>query len=237
MPRIEIGRDPVELIEIIDCAVCGRTVLKESRPATGFIAPCGRRLINLAERGTAAELCRHDEESSQKAMTNGGTPAEGRSSFHSFVEANLRKMASAVNVGYEQLTAELLPVDPAISGRNRTFWAGAKPMPFMTNLWIDPVKDEIGSATRAAHLHGVAELLAIAKSANAPANRPDTFGEVDLPAKDGWQVGFHYDCNSDLRYIAHFITPAGERIDFWEWDEGVPGRDLLMAWCGASRND
>ena len=46
MPRIQIGED---LIEVIDCPSCGRTVLAENRPATGWLTNCGRRLVNLAE--------------------------------------------------------------------------------------------------------------------------------------------------------------------------------------------
>jgi hypothetical protein len=46
MPRIEIAG---ELREIEDCPHCKRTVLVKSLPATGFIAECGRRLINLKE--------------------------------------------------------------------------------------------------------------------------------------------------------------------------------------------
>ena len=55
MPRIELDD---ELVEIIDCPECARTVLFENRSATGFIAPCGRRLINIKECGTA--ICPQD---------------------------------------------------------------------------------------------------------------------------------------------------------------------------------
>jgi hypothetical protein len=50
MPRIEIDG---ELLEIADCALCGRTVLADERPVSGFIAiaPCGRQLLNISECG------------------------------------------------------------------------------------------------------------------------------------------------------------------------------------------
>lgn len=48
MPRIEIDE---RLHEIEDCPHCGRTLLVESGAACGFIAPCGRRLLNLQECG------------------------------------------------------------------------------------------------------------------------------------------------------------------------------------------
>lgn len=49
MPRIEVDE---RLCEIEDCPHCGRTVLVENIAATGWIAACGRRLINLKECGT-----------------------------------------------------------------------------------------------------------------------------------------------------------------------------------------
>lgn len=33
------------------CSTCGRMVLMVNQPATGFIAPCGRRMVNLSECG------------------------------------------------------------------------------------------------------------------------------------------------------------------------------------------
>lgn len=41
------------LYEIEECPHCKRTVLAKNVPATGFIAKCGRRLVNLAECGKA----------------------------------------------------------------------------------------------------------------------------------------------------------------------------------------
>lgn len=49
MPRIQVGET---LLEVVDCPDCGRTVLVENEPATGWFAKCGRRLINLSECGT-----------------------------------------------------------------------------------------------------------------------------------------------------------------------------------------
>jgi hypothetical protein len=58
MPKIEIAG---VLLEVIDCPICKRTVLKENRGATGFIAPCGRRLVNISECGTEPVLCGRGE--------------------------------------------------------------------------------------------------------------------------------------------------------------------------------
>jgi hypothetical protein len=46
MPRVELGG---MLHEIEDCPDCNRTVLVNSTPVTGFIARCGKRLLNLSE--------------------------------------------------------------------------------------------------------------------------------------------------------------------------------------------
>lgn len=50
MPKIEIGD---ELFEVIDCPQCGRTVMETGKAACGFVANCGRRLVNIKECGTA----------------------------------------------------------------------------------------------------------------------------------------------------------------------------------------
>ncbi len=60
-------------------------------------------------------------------------------------------------------------------------------------------------------------LLEIASSAvraddTKPGDSYDRFGDVTLPARDGWQVCFFYDCG-DLDYIDHFVTPAGEELE------------------------
>jgi hypothetical protein len=72
----------------------------------------------------------------------------------------------------------------------------------------------------------VAELLAIAESANPSPDDPDRCGEVCLDAKDG---------KGDFplwgRRPASLHRRRGRTIDFWEWDDTVPGRDQLMAWC------
>lgn len=38
----------------VGCPVCGRKVLEQNQPATGWIAPCGRRLVVLSECGNSA---------------------------------------------------------------------------------------------------------------------------------------------------------------------------------------
>ncbi len=50
MPKVQMGED---LHEVIDCPQCGRTVMETGQAACGFIAKCGRRLVNIAECGTA----------------------------------------------------------------------------------------------------------------------------------------------------------------------------------------
>lgn len=152
--------------------------------------------------------------------------------YTEFAQSILRKLASANDVSFEQLTAELeSPADPAIVRRNQAYLGGRKLLFGMTKPWINPVKDMVSSVNRALHLHGVTELLAIAESANPAQDDPNRCGEVRLDAKDGWKVIFHYGADGHLRYISEFVTPAGQTIDFWEWDDEVPGRDKLIAWC------
>ena len=57
-------------------------------------------------------------------------------------------------------------------------------------------------------------LLEIAESANPPDENHEWYSDQTMPAKDGWQVCFFYDCGS-LDYIDHFITPDGEKLDVW----------------------
>jgi hypothetical protein len=71
-------------------------------------------------------------------------------------------------------------------------------------------------------------LLEIAESAAPPELSPDAFGDVELPAKDGWRVAFFYDCG-ELDYISHFVSPDGAVVDFWEWPESAE-RTLLTCW-------
>lgn len=74
-------------------------------------------------------------------------------------------------------------------------------------------------------------LLDIANTADCPRiNREHDFGDQPFPAKDGWTVVIFYDAG-DLDYIAHFLTPDGEEIDFWKWPESED-RDRLIAWRG-----
>lgn len=78
-------------------------------------------------------------------------------------------------------------------------------------------------------------LMEIAHSAappdNQPGDSPSWCSEVLMPARDGWQVCFFYDCG-ELDYIDHFITPAGERLDVWpdvyESEQSPP----VMNWRG-----
>lgn len=174
--------------------------------------------------------------------------------FISFVGTILHRAAKSVGATIEDISA---PFKKAEFSRDRERFrqtAMQKPLPFgLKRPWIDPRKtfddfteanlDRVRSLSKetyqeaarslslANHLRGVDELLEIAETANPPEQMPDTFGELTLPARDGWKVAFHYDHNGEIRYISHFITPDGQTIDFWQWNDGIPGRETLMAWC------
>lgn len=74
------------------------------------------------------------------------------------------------------------------------------------------------------------ELMALAEAANPPNDHPDYYTDIEFEARDGWKVSFFYDVG-ELDYIAHFVTPDGEVLDFWEWLESHE-RDWLIAWRG-----
>jgi len=80
---------------------------------------------------------------------------------------------------------------------------------------------------------GQHNLLDIAHSASPPDENPDWWGEVTLPARDGWQACFFYDCG-ELDYIDHFISPDGQRLyvfpDGYQSDQSPP----VMLWRGCS---
>lgn len=84
---------------------------------------------------------------------------------------------------------------------------------------------------------GQRELIEIAHSANPPddypGSSPNWGGDVTLPARDGWQVCFFYDCG-ELDYIEHFVTPSGEKLEVWpdgyDSDQSAP----IMVWRGTS---
>jgi hypothetical protein len=72
-------------------------------------------------------------------------------------------------------------------------------------------------------------LMGIAESTNAPEHDGKYYHEdVTFEAKDGWKCVMFYD-GDELDYIAHFITPDGEIIDFWEWEDS-PEKDTLTCW-------
>ena len=54
VPKIEISG---KLFPVEDCPVCDRTVAAKFAIGVGFIAPCGRRLLNLSECGTREGVC------------------------------------------------------------------------------------------------------------------------------------------------------------------------------------
>lgn len=58
MPKIEIDG---KLVDVIDCRKCARTVMVNGPPASGWIASCGQRLVNLSECGQADNLCKPNQ--------------------------------------------------------------------------------------------------------------------------------------------------------------------------------
>ena len=86
--------------------------------------------------------------------------------------------------------------------------------------------------------HGITsweQLLEIAESVNPPNEQPEGSDnwctDAEFVAENGWKVFIFYDCG-ELDYIAHFITPDGEEIDFWEWAEEHPWKSFLINWRG-----
>jgi hypothetical protein len=74
-------------------------------------------------------------------------------------------------------------------------------------------------------------LIEIAESTGAQEFDKKYFHEnVTLNAKDGWKCVIFYDGDM-LDYIDSFITPDGEIINFWEWDECIE-KSILMGWSG-----
>jgi hypothetical protein len=49
MPRIQFSAHTDELYELEDCPLCGRTVFLKSEAGLGYVAACGRRLVNIKE--------------------------------------------------------------------------------------------------------------------------------------------------------------------------------------------
>jgi len=74
------------------------------------------------------------------------------------------------------------------------------------------------------------KLLEIAESANPPNANFEWYGDVKLPAKDGWKVTFYYDCG-ELDYIDSFVTPDGVTLNVFGPDV-VVGLEWppLMIW-------
>lgn len=84
---------------------------------------------------------------------------------------------------------------------------------------------------------GQEQLMQIADSANPPDAQPadseNWCGDVVMPARDGWQVCFFYDCGG-LDYIDHFITPNGEKLDVWPSNYQSEQLPPVMNWRGRS---
>lgn len=88
------------------------------------------------------------------------------------------------------------------------------------------------SHAAARHIEGLGRLLDIAHSTGAPDTLdPGTFETITFDALNGWKVAIFYD-GGELDYIEHFITPTGKLVDFWDWPQNVPGREILINWRG-----
>jgi hypothetical protein len=84
------------------------------------------------------------------------------------------------------------------------------------------------------------DLLEIAEKINPPeeqtSDSPNWCTDVSFDGEGGWKVFIFYDCG-EIDYIAYFVTPCGENIDFWEWDDEHPWRNYLMNWRGVGDLD
>ncbi len=79
-------------------------------------------------------------------------------------------------------------------------------------------------------------LLSLADEINPPAKIDDAaFGNREFICSNGWRVTFFYD-GGDLDYIDHFASPDGRVIDFWDWPDDLPERDVLINWRPAGMN-
>jgi hypothetical protein len=81
-------------------------------------------------------------------------------------------------------------------------------------------------------------LLGLVDRANIPreVNGLETSKKFEV---EGWHIGVFYDCG-ELDYIEYFITPEGEKVDFWKWpdildEDGCPDGEsdkerLIWSW-------
>lgn len=80
-----------------------------------------------------------------------------------------------------------------------------------------------------ANKYNVWFLMEIAESTKAPEHDEKYFHEdVTFDAKGGWKCIMFYD-GDELDYIDSFITPEGEIVNFWDWEESAE-KDLLTCW-------
>ena len=86
--------------------------------------------------------------------------------------------------------------------------------------------------------HGITQwehLLQIAETVSAPPEQPSNSdnwcADVVFTAPNDWKVSIFYDCG-ELDYIDKFVTPSGHEINFWDWPQDHPWKDILMAWQG-----
>lgn len=54
--------------------------------------------------------------------------------------------------------------------------------------------------------------------------------DVTFNAKDGWKVVIFYD-QDEIDYIDSFISPTGEIINFWDWEDSFD-KETLICWRG-----
>lgn len=95
------------------------------------------------------------------------------------------------------------------------------------------MSDTICAALTSYQIESWKSLLQIAEQAKPPSVMPvdsaGWCGDVEFIAEKGWRVVIFYDCG-EIDYIAHFVTPSGELVDFWHWPESHPWKGNLMAW-------
>lgn len=77
------------------------------------------------------------------------------------------------------------------------------------------------------------QLLELVEIARPPNNQPSDSvnwcADVLFDSSGGWKVSVFYDCG-EIDSIDMFITPDGQKVDFWEWDDEHPWKNWLIAW-------
>lgn len=92
------------------------------------------------------------------------------------------------------------------------------------------IREAQRAATLARQLDAVLRLLEIAEQCEPPEFvGSGVFETREFTSPQGWRVSIFYD-DGELDYIEHFTSPDGRVVDFWDWPEETPGRNILIAW-------